>query len=148
MIADGGQPNVKAVVPLLMVTDMARSLAFYVDGLGFKIENHWMPDGRLRWCWMTLGDAALMLQEATESGRQKMAADGKLGNGVGINFQCTNALAIYREAGARGIEALREPQVGNFAWEVFFADPDGYKINFSSPTKLPEETLLSEVEID
>jgi len=40
---------------------------------------------------------------------------------------------------------LREPQVGNFAWEVFFADADGYNINFSSPTDLPEETLLSEI---
>jgi hypothetical protein len=29
--------NVTAVVPLLMVTDMERSLAFYVDGLGFSI---------------------------------------------------------------------------------------------------------------
>ena len=27
--------------------------------------------------------------------------------------------------------ALREPQVGNFAWEIGFADPDGYRIHFS-----------------
>jgi len=137
--------TVTAVVPLLMVTSMERSLAFYIDGLGFTIQNRWIPDGRLRWCWMSLGGAALMLQEATESTRQKMAADGILGNGVALYFQSSDALAIYREAAARGIHALREPQVGNFAWEVFFADPDGYKINFSSPTGLPEETLLSEI---
>ena len=94
---------------------------------------------------MSLDGAALMLQEAVESTRQKMAADGILGNGAALYFQCSDALAIYREAAARGIYALREPQVGNFAWEVFFADPDGYKINFSSPTDLPEETLLSEI---
>ena len=125
--------NVSGVVPLLMVTSRERSLAFYIDGLGFTIENRWMPDGGLRWCWMSLGGAALMLQEAAESTRQKMAADGVLGNGIGVYFQCSDALAIYREAAARGIHALREPQVGNFAWEIFFADPDGYKINFSSP---------------
>ncbi len=136
--------NVTAVVPLLMVTSMERSLAFYIEGLGFTIQNRWIPDGRLRWCWMSLGGAALMLQEAVESTRQKLAADGRLGNGVGLNFQCSDALAIYHEAAARGICALREPQVGNFAWEVSFADPDGYKINFSSPTDVPEETLLSE----
>jgi lactoylglutathione lyase len=135
--------NVTAAVPLLMVTNMERSLAFYLDGLGFTIQNRWEPGGRLRWCWMSLGGAALMLQEATAPSREKMSAAGVLGNGVAVYFQCRDALAIYREAGARGIHALSEPQVGNGAWEVFLADSDGYKINFSSPTDLPEETLLS-----
>lgn len=136
--------TVTAVVPLLMVTSMERSLAFYMDGLGFKIQNRWIPDGRLRWCWLSLGGAALMLQQAGESTREKLAAAGTLGNGAALYFQCSDAVAVYREAAARGLHALREPQVGNFAWEVFFADPDGYKINFSSPTDLPEETRLSE----
>ena len=138
-------PNVSAVVPLLMVTNMERSLAFYVDGLGFTIRNRWVPDGRLRWCWMLLGGAALMLQEAGESTRENLLANGALGNGAAFYLQCADALAIYREAAARGIHPSREPQVGNFAWEVFFADPDGYKINFSSPTDLPDETLLSQI---
>ncbi len=129
-----------------MVTSMERSLAFYIDGLGFTIQSRWMPDGRLRWCWISLGGAALMLQEAVESTRQKLAAAGVLGNGIGLNFQCSDALAIYRAAAAHRIYALHEPQVGNFAWEVSFADPDGYSINFSSPTDVPEETLLSEIE--
>lgn len=55
--------DVTAVVPLLMVTSMERSLAFYLDGLGFTIQNRWVPEGHLRWCWMSLGGAALMLQE-------------------------------------------------------------------------------------
>jgi predicted enzyme related to lactoylglutathione lyase len=137
--------NVTAVVPLLMVTNMERSLAFYVDGFGFTIENRWVPDGRLRWCWISLGGAALMLQEAVGSSREKMAAAGVLGTGVSLNFSCSDALAIYREAATRGIHTVREPQVGNFSWEVVFADPDGYSIHFSSPIDLPEETLLSNV---
>lgn len=145
---DAAPHSVTAVVPLLMVTSMERSLAFYIDGLGFTIENRWIPDGHLRWCWMSLGGASLMLQEATGSTSEKLAAGGKLGNGVGLNFQCSDALAVYREAGSRGIHALREPQVGNFLWEVVFADPDGYSIHFASPTDLPEETLLSEFERD
>ena|SRR5665213_1829748 len=138
--------NVTSVVPLLMVTNMERSLAFYVDGLGFTVENRWVPDNRLRWCWMSLGGAALMLQEAVDSSREKMTVAGVLGNGVSLNFSCVDALAIYRDAATRAIDALREPQVGNFSWEVVFADPDGYSIHFSSPTDLPEETVLSEVE--
>jgi len=55
---------------------------------------------------MTLGWAALMLQEAVESVREK-----KAGVGVGICFQCQDALAIYREAASRGLRTLREPQI-------------------------------------
>ena len=136
--------NVTAVVPLLMITSMERSLAFYVDGLGFTIR---IAGFRMVVCvgvgcpWA----APLMLQEATEAAREKTPTSGTLGNGASLYFQCTDALAIYREAATRGIHPSHEPQVGNSAWEVFFADPDGYKINFSSPTHLPEETLLSEV---
>jgi lactoylglutathione lyase len=139
-------PNVSACVPLLMVTSMERSLAFYVDGLGFTIQNRWIPDGHLRWVWMSLGTASLMLQEAMPVTLEKLTTAGKLGNGIGLNFQCSDALALYREAGSRGIHPKREPQVGNFSWEIAYSDPDGYSINFSSPTDLPEETLLSEIE--
>src|ERR1700693_4025592 len=100
--------NVTAVVPLLMVTNMERSLAFYLDGLGFTIQNRWVPDGRLRWCWLSLGGAALMLQEAVDSSREKLAAAGALGNGVSLYFSCMDALAIYRDAATRGIHTLRE----------------------------------------
>lgn len=131
--------NVTAMVPLLMVTNMERSLAFYVDGLGFTLQNTWAPDGRLRWCWMSLGDAALMLQEAVGPSREKMAATDALGNGTAIYFQCRDALAIYREAAARRIHALREPQVGNFAWEVFFADPTAIKSTFPAALNCPKK---------
>ncbi len=135
--------NVTGVVPALLVTDMDRSLAFYVDGLGFTIQNRWIPDGRLRWCWMSLGGAALMLQEPYEVHHES----GALGKGVGIWFQCRDALGLYREAAARGIHPLREPQVGNSSWEIAYADPDGYRIHFSSPTDVPEETLLSQTNL-
>jgi len=139
-------PNIVGLVPLLMVTDIDRSLAFYVDGLGFSLKNSWVPEGRLCWCWLTREGASLMLQEAGAETRQKLLAAGLLGNGAAFYLQCKDALAIYREARARGLDTVHEPQVGNFCWEIFFADPDGYKINFSSPTDVPEETLLSQVE--
>lgn len=102
-----------------MVTSMDRSLAFYIDGLRFTIQNRHVADGRLRWCWMSPGGAAVMLQEASSPPRDKLAPAGALGTDAAFYFQCRDALAIYREAAARGIHALREPQVGNFAWEVF-----------------------------
>lgn len=132
-------PNVQIVAPSLVVSDMERSLAFYVDGLGFAVQNRWIPDGSLRWCWMMLGEAPLMLQQGA-------TGPEKVGVGVGLYFQCRDALAVYREAASRGLQTVREPQVGNGGWEVSFRDPDGYHINFFSPTDQPEDMLLSEFE--
>ena len=36
--------NVKQAVPFFGVTNMESSLRFYVDGLGFKMKNHWILD--------------------------------------------------------------------------------------------------------
>ena len=46
------------MVPFLAVADMRASLAFYVDGLGFAVENKWIDDGVLRWCQLRLGAGA------------------------------------------------------------------------------------------
>jgi catechol 2,3-dioxygenase-like lactoylglutathione lyase family enzyme len=130
-------------VPFFNVTDLEASLRFYVDGLGCVVANHWVPEGRIRWCWLRLGDAALMLQEYWRDGRRDGAPDGPLGQGVSICFMCTDATAIYRELTARGIAAQR-PFVGNGLWVTSVSDPDGYRLAFESPTDAPEETIYSE----
>jgi hypothetical protein len=35
--------------------------------------------------------------------------------------------------------------VGNGLWNTSVTDPDGYVLEFASPTDLPEETRLSDV---
>ena len=55
--------NVKQAVPFFMVSNLEASLRYYVDGLGFHMTNQWIDQGKLRWCWLELGGAALMLQE-------------------------------------------------------------------------------------
>ena len=128
--------NIKEVVPFLNVSSMERSVRYYVDGLGFTMRHKWVVGGELRWCWLALGGAALMLQ-----GPRK---EGQAGEGMVLYFICEDALAIYREVRARGIEAS-EPQVGNRMWVTGLSDPDGYRLFFESPTDTPEETKLSEV---
>ncbi|HXP88416.1 MAG TPA: VOC family protein [Bryobacteraceae bacterium] len=137
--------RVTEVVPFLRVSDMERSVRYYVDGLGFTITNKWVPDGKLRWCWMIKGRAALMLQEFWRDGNPGGRPDGSLGQGVSLVFQCEDALAIYRDVTSRNIAAT-EPFVGNALWTFSLCDPDGYRLEFASPTDVPEETKLSEVE--
>jgi catechol 2,3-dioxygenase-like lactoylglutathione lyase family enzyme len=135
------EPNVKQAVPFFAVTNMEESVRYYVDGLGFEMTKRWIVDGKLRWCWLQLGGAALMLQEFLKEGHDSSVPKGKVGEGVSICFQCEDALAIYREVTSRGIEASK-PFVGNGMWVTALRDPDGYKIDFESPTDVPEETVL------
>jgi lactoylglutathione lyase len=135
-------PNVKQAVPFFNVTDIEDSLRFYVDGLGFVLTNQWAPEGRVRWCWLQLGDVALMLQEYWRDGQRAGAPEGPLGQGVSICFMCADALAIYHELTDRGVSVAR-PYVGNSLWVTSVRDPDGYRLDFESPTEEPEETLYS-----
>jgi lactoylglutathione lyase len=137
------QANVKQAVPFFGVSNMEASLRFYVDGLGFRMTNQWIDEGKLRWCWLEIGGAALMLQEFRKEGHDSWKPSGKVGEGVNICFMCEDALAIYHEATARGIKVRQTPYVGNRLWVVNFSDPDGYRVDFESPTDVPEETQYS-----
>ena len=136
--------NVKQAVPFLRVTDMQQSLRYYMDGLGYSMKHKWIDGGKLRWCWLTIGAAALMLQEFWKEGPHAGRPEGKLGQGVSLVFICEDAVAIYREITSRGIDAS-EPQVGNSMWVTVLIDPDGYQLEFESPTDTPEETKLSDM---
>jgi len=114
-------------------------LRFYLEGLGFAMKNKWIDEGKLRWCWLELGGAALMLQEY----RQDRKPAERAGIGVSICFMCRDALGLYRDFISRGIKAER-PFVGNALWVTKVSDPDGYNLFFESPTDVPEETVYSE----
>ncbi|MBS1792176.1 MAG: VOC family protein [Acidobacteria bacterium] len=137
------QPNVKQAVPFFWVTDMEASVRFYVEGLGFQITRQWVDDGKLRWCWLEIGDAALMLQEFWKEGHHANVPTEKLGVGVSICFICEDALAIYRQAKSNRLEASK-PFVGNGMWVTALIDPDGHRIDFESHTDVPEETEFEE----
>jgi lactoylglutathione lyase len=136
--------NVKQVVPFFRISDMDRSIRFYMYGLGFTMKHKWVVDEKLRWCWLELGGAALMLQTYMKEEAHTWSPAGKLGEGVSLAFQCEDALALYRDFISRGLEAS-EPQVGNSMWVTQMFDPDGYRLEFESPTDTPEETKLSEL---
>lgn len=147
-VASTTSVNVKQAVPFFGVTNMEASLRFYVDGLGFKLKRQWIPerdehypaDGKIRWCWLELGEAAIMLQEFLP---EQLPME-TLGTGTSVSLMCEDALALYREFKSRGIETRQRPFVGNRLWVVPLADPDGYRMEFASPTDAPEESELEE----
>jgi catechol 2,3-dioxygenase-like lactoylglutathione lyase family enzyme len=135
--ANDAEANVRQAVPFFGVRDLQRSLRFYVNGLGFTKTVEWSDAGRLQWCWLELGGAALMLQ-AYQTGVGN--DEGTSGRGVSIYFICADALAIYRDLISRGVDAQR-PFVGNRMWVTQVTDPDGYRLFFESPTDAAEESV-------
>ncbi|MBI5833684.1 MAG: VOC family protein [Armatimonadetes bacterium] len=133
----GEQPNLREAVPFLGVTDMQASARFYTEGLGFAMPLHWSPGGELRWCRVERDGVGLMLQQF----HQRPA--GRLGEGVTVCLMCADALALYHEFTARGV-VCAEPFVGNGLWVVDLVDPDGYRLEFESPTDVPEETRYTD----
>jgi lactoylglutathione lyase len=137
------EPNVQQAVPFFGVSSIENSIRFYVEGLGFQITNTWIDDGKIRWCSLQHGAAALMLQEFRKKGHDSWMPKVKVGEGVSICFQCRDALALYREFMSRAVK-VSEPFVGNKMWVISVNDPDGYRLEFESPTDVPEETKFSE----
>ncbi|HEY4326818.1 MAG TPA: VOC family protein [Mucilaginibacter sp.] len=97
--------------------------------------------GKIEWCWLERDQVSLMLQEPRN--REKFEQEGIKEKGISICFQCVDALALYHEFTEKGIE-IKEPFVGNNMWVVRFPDPDGYSLDFESPTDVPEETKYAE----
>lgn len=130
--------NLKQAIPFFMVTNIDRSMAFYVQQLGFEIKLDWKPAGRIEWCSLEREGVAIMLQEY----RAGLRPEGKLGQGVTTCFNCTDALALYDEFLKKGLQP-KEPFVGNNMWVVSLTDPDGYRLDFESATEVPEETTYT-----
>ncbi len=137
-------PNLQQTVPFLSVSDMSRSLAYYVAGLGFTIQRQWVPEGEIRWVWLAREGAALMLQQFPPEGHDSWRPSCKVGEGVALYFLCADALAIHRELRTRAVKTS-EPQVSNGMWELSLTDPDGYRLHFESPTETAEGTKLSDL---
>ena len=76
---------------------------------------------------VALGGASLILQQFATEGHDSWRLERQLGLGVALCFVCEDAIAIFRGARARGLEAT-EPQVGNAMWVTSMIGPDGYQI--------------------
>jgi catechol 2,3-dioxygenase-like lactoylglutathione lyase family enzyme len=136
--------GVSEVVPFFAVKDMAASVAFYVDGLGFAFKNKWVDGDVLWWCHLQIGGAGLMLQQFRAEGHDSRQFSNNKGEGVSLCFFCDDAVAFYRDVKSRGI-AASEPRMGNGMWVTQVTDPDGYALFFESPMDVAEDTRLSEV---
>jgi glyoxylase I family protein len=118
--------EIRELWPLLTVGEMARSLAFYRETLGFEFADKAESSGRIFWCRLKRGGSSLMLQQAE-------AEDGpmeNLGRDLCLYFLCDDAL--HAELAGRGL-TLPPPQTAYYGMrQVYLTDPDAYQLCFES----------------
>ena len=125
------------LIPEFDVTDLDRSLTFYVGLIGFRILYE-RPEERF--AFLEREGAELMLEEAAGPGRRLRTArlERPFGRGVNFQIQVADVATLY----ARILEAGFEPfmpmeerwyrrddiELGNKQFAI--ADPDGYLLRF------------------
>jgi len=127
------------LIPELDVSDLDRSLAFYVNVVGFRVLYD-RPEERF--AFLDLDGARLMLEEAAGPGRRFQSAPLERPFGRGVNFQieAANVDALHERVRETGFEIVipieerwyRRDQMESGNRQFVVADPDGYLLRFFS----------------
>ncbi len=125
------QFRARALSASLTVKDLAKSLAWYHEVMGFTVERRHERDGKLRSVSLSAGDVRILINQD----------DGKKGwdriKGDGCSLQITTEQSI--DDVARGIKERSgaldsEPTDTPWGARIFrLRDPDGFKLTISSP---------------
>ena len=127
------------LIPEIDVSDLDRSLAFYVGVVGFRVVYD-RPEERF--AFLDLDGARLMLEEAAGPGRRFHTAPLERPYGRGVNFQIevANVDALVERVRKAGFDPIipieerwyrrDEIELGNRQFVV--GDPDGYLLRFFS----------------
>lgn len=123
--------RLRAVTPMLTVNDIAASVAWYRDVLGFVVKEEMKNDaGELQGGVLVAGAVTFLLgQDDFAKGRDRV-------KGEGFRFYLTTRQDIDQLAAdikERGGELLHEPTDQPWgAREFAIADPDGFKLSIST----------------
>jgi uncharacterized glyoxalase superfamily protein PhnB len=128
-LGEQAKQNLKGVIPLLQVSHMMDTLAYYQDILGFTLDFAWPSSEDPKWVRVSRESVSFML--TIDLGTSSGQFIAEKGNGVVLYVIVDDVEALYAELVAR--EALIVQDVHEFGGRKQFsiADPNGYVIAFS-----------------
>ena len=108
---------------MLGTTDLARSVAFYRDTLGLRVQAEMAG-----FVFLNVGGVTLSLSEA----HAKLATP--VAGGTEIVFGVADVTAAHAALSARGVQFLNTPRnVTGDQWAANFRDPDGHLLSIFGP---------------
>jgi uncharacterized glyoxalase superfamily protein PhnB len=119
-----------SLTPSLTVSDLAASIRFYTDGLGFIIKERWETDGQLMGVMIEAGRCQLLLgQDDFAKGRDRVKG---VGHRMWLStLQKVDGLA--QRAKAAGITLDHDVESQPWGSRAFaLTDPDGFKLTIAN----------------
>ena len=128
--------NFLPLLPELYITDFEKSLYFYVNILGFKLEYQ---RENPKFGFLSYQGSQLMIQELLPGEQEKEKMEQPFGRGINFQIETDNIQAIIDSLNKnkyplkRGIKDswYRENKVLHGCREILVTDPDGYLLRFS-----------------
>jgi catechol 2,3-dioxygenase-like lactoylglutathione lyase family enzyme len=134
--------TVEGLAPLIQVFDMATSVSFYRDVLGFDVVNQSQPGDYFDWALLRLNNAELMLNTAYEREYRPAAPESAriaAHEDTALFFSCRDVDGAYSHLCAKGVD-VSAPKVAPYGMkQLYVKDPDGYVICFQWPASLCKE---------
>ena len=128
--------QVERLTPLIQVFDMAASVRFYRDVLGFTVAMQSEEGDIFDWCLLRMNDATLMLNTAYERELRPQAPDPtRIGahDDTALFFACPDVDTAHAHLTSKGIR-LDPPKVAPYGMkQLYLKDPDGYVLCFQCP---------------
>jgi catechol 2,3-dioxygenase-like lactoylglutathione lyase family enzyme len=115
-MSQGTAVGVECIVPILRVNNLADSIRYYVDVLGFKVDWEARP-----------------MASVSRSGRGIMLCQGEQGQpGTWIWIGVEDIEPLFAEYSAKGVKFREMPTNYSWAYEMKVEDPDGHVLRFGS----------------
>jgi uncharacterized glyoxalase superfamily protein PhnB len=141
---------------MFTVKDMAKTIAFYRDTLGFELEAKWPDTDQPMWANLMLGDQSVMIganmspdaegcgggtmDDATKSHWKTAYEDfqkNKSGVGVVVYLLVDNVDAFHDRVVSKGVKGVGKPTSQFYGIRDFWLDdPNGYRLMFYTPIKM------------
>jgi catechol 2,3-dioxygenase-like lactoylglutathione lyase family enzyme len=120
---------VRSCIPIIPSADLARSLRFWVEGLGFHVESEMREENRLIFCMLRRGHLAFMLNRRGGASNKPEGFEGIRLYWAPVNFVETRERLVNLGFTVSEIVARDYGQT-----EFFVTDDDGYTHCFGVPT--------------
>jgi len=121
--------------PMIYTNDIANSIKFYRDTLGFEIDEYYPNDETPTWIAVRIGNDRLGIGRTFPDIKYKLHPRGVDGSGVQFYIKVTDVDEFY-EKFRNKVEIIDD--IENKSWgdrEFTFKDPDGYLVSFYSKIK-------------